>query len=366
MALSFDITARNGRARAGVIHTAHGDVLTPSLTLNMTTALDKWGFGPADLTDVSDIAMLRNTFWMREDGVTDVREGTAPKGSLRLWNGPTMADSGGFQMVSLADKLKVGLTGISFDFQGRHRRITPAEVVRYAKSCGVDMIMPLDYVVDTTHLQQWRFVVSAIMTAWWHRLSRGIADGNLYYIVQGGLNRFARDISLRDANRQLRNGIPAVAIGGLAGREERADMYRMIEYCTDRLPDEKPRHMLGVCKPIDLLRAIWLGMDTFDGIAATREGRHGRVWTRGGNHFDIKNAQFADDERVLEEGCQCPVCQSGVSRAELRRQFKAKDREALRALMVHNWYHNYNLVRGAREAIIQNRLDAYIKEYLKE
>lgn len=357
MALSFDITAKNGRARAGVIHTSHGDVLTPSLTLNITPALEKWGFRPADLTDVSDAAMLRNTFWMREAGVTDAREGVG-------WQGPVMADSGGFQMVSLADKLKVGLFGIQFDFNGKHRKITPAEVVRYAKTCGVDLIMPLDYVVDTTHPQRWRFVVSALMTAWWHRLSRGIANENLYYIVQGGLNRLARDISLRDANRQLRNGIPAVAIGGLAGKEARSEMYRMIGYCTSRLPEGKPRHMLGVCKPVDLLQAVRLGMDTFDGIAATREGRHGRVWTKGGQHYDIKNARFENDEQVLEVGCGCPTCQAGISRAELRRRFKSKDREAIRSLMVHNWHHNYQLMQGAREAILQGRLDEYIQAYL--
>jgi len=123
--------------------------------------------------------------------------------------------------------------------------------------------------------------------------------------------------------------------------------------------------MLGVCKPIDLLHAIRLGMDTFDGIAATREGRHGRVWLAGGKHFDIKSEKFANDMQVLDPTCDCPTCQSGVSRSKLRERFKAKDREAIRQLMVHNWHHNYRLVKGARQAIIEGRLDAYIQEYVE-
>ncbi len=358
MSIKFEIQMRDGKARAGKLVTERGEILTPSITLNYTKALEHWGFLPSDITNAKDVILLRNTFWMREDGATDVRKGVD-------WEGPMMSDSGGFQMVSLGKHLKQNLNGIGFDLNGKKTFITPREVVEWAKDAGVDLIMPLDNTVYTMARGWWKFVRAAIITAIWHRKSRGIADDKLYYILQGGLNKFARSISLWDANRQLKKNIPAVAIGGLAWDEPREAMRKTVEFCVKRLPEDKPRHMLGICKPVDILNCIKCGMDTFDGIAATREGRHGRVWLSAGKHYDIKNAQFENDREVLDSTCDCPTCQSGISRAELRERFKAKDREAIRMLMVHNWHHNYALVKGARVAILDGRLDQYIKGYLE-
>lgn len=357
MAIRFSITARDGKARAGKLSTEHGEIETPCVTLNYTSALEKWGFKPEDITEAKDVILLRNTFWMREAGKTDVRDGIS-------WQRPVMSDSGGFQMVSLGKHLKQNFSGIGFDLNGKRTFITPKEVVEWADKAGVDLIMPLDNTVYTMAKGWWKFVWSSIMTMVWHRKSRGVADDKLYYILQGGLNKFARSISLWDANQQLKKGIPAVAIGGLAWDEPREAMLETVEFCVERLPEDKPRHMLGICKPVDILRCIQKGMDTFDGIAATREGRHGRVWLPAGKYFDINNAQYAKDQSVLDPTCSCPVCRSGIARAELRVQFKAGEREAMRKLMVHNWHHNYALVKGAREAIIQHRLDEYIGEYL--
>jgi queuine tRNA-ribosyltransferase len=357
MSISFEIKAEEGRARAGVLQTKHGEIETPSITLNYTKALESWGFKPSDITKATDIILLRNTFWLRESGIKDVREGLN-------WPGVTMSDSGGFQMVSLGKHLRQNFSGIGFDLDGKQTFITPREVVEWGRDAGVDLIMPLDNTVYTMARGWWKFVRSAIMTAVWHQKSRGIADDKLYYIVQGGLVRLARTISLWDARRQLNKGIPAVAIGGLAWDEPRPSMYKMVEFCVDRLPNDKPRHMLGVCKPVDILHCIKRGMDTFDGIAATREGRHGRVWLKGGHHIDIRKAEFTNDERVLDETCECPTCRSGISRAKLRVGFKQKDKETLRQLMVHNWHHNYALVKGARSAILAGQLGRFISDYL--
>lgn len=357
MTIKFDIQARDGKARAGIIKTEHGEVETPCMTLNYTTALEKWGFKPKDITDVKDVILLRNTFWMRESGATDVRQGVE-------WNGPVMSDSGGFQMVSLGKHLRQNFSGIGFDLNDKKTFITPREVVEWANKAGVDLIMPLDNTVYTMDKNPFKFIWSAIMTMVWHSKSRAVADNKLYYIVQGGLNKLARWISLWDANRQLKKGILAVAIGGLAWDEPRKKMIEMVKFCVGKLPEDKTRHMLGICKPMDILMCIKEGMDTFDGIAATREGRHGRVWIRGGKYFDIKNSQYTEDTQVLDEGCDCPVCQSGKTRAELRAGLKAGEREAIKDLMMHNWHQNYRLVKEAREAIIAGRLDVYIEEYL--
>lgn len=353
----FQIQSRDGKARAGRLGTEHGEIETPCVTLNYTTALERWGFKPEDITSAKDVILLRNTFWMREAGRTDVRDGV-------MWDGPVMSDSGGFQMVSLGKHLRQNFSGIGFDLNGKKTFITPREVVEWASKAGVDLIMPLDNTVYTMAPGWWKFVRSGVLTAVWFSRSRGVADDKLYYIVQGGLNKLARKISLWHANRQLKTGIPAVALGGLAWDEPREAMLETVQFCVERLPEDKPRHMLGICKPIDILLCIKEGMDTFDGIAATREGRHGRVWMRGGRYFDIKNSQYEGDTKVLEEGCGCPVCVSGKTRADLRAGFKAGERWAIQALMMHNWHHNYALAKGARQAIVDGNLDEYIQNYL--
>ncbi|AKM84549.1 TPA: hypothetical protein DHW58_01295 [Patescibacteria group bacterium] len=358
--MEFRILATDGRARAGELITDHGVVPTPTITLNYTRALEKWGFKPEDITTARDVILLRNTFWMREAGATDVREGVD-------WPGPVMADSGGFQMVSLGRHVRQTLRGIGLAVKGKQSFITPREVVEWGRGANVDLIMPLDNTVYTMDKNPLKFVWSAIMTAVWFKRSRGIADDKLYYIVQGGLNKLARQISLWDARRQLRgkiltanggtpqNAVAAVAIGGLAWDEPRSAMYKMVEFCVSRLPDDKPRHLLGVCKPIDILECIERGIDSFDGIAATREGRHGRVWLWGGQYFDINNARYATDKTGLDSQCNCPVCRSGVSRADIRARFKAGDREVMRQLMAHNWHQNYRLISTARQAILEGR-----------
>ena len=357
MSIAFEIKSQDGAARAGVLKPARGDIETPCVTLNYTKALEDWGFGPSDVTDAKDVILLRNAFWLKRRGAKDIREGIG-------WPGITMADSGGFQMVSLGQHLRQNFNGVGFNLDGKSTFISPHEVVEWGRGAGVDLIMPLDNTVYTMDKNWWKFIRSAIITAVWHQRSRGIADEKLYYIVQGGLNKLARLISLWDARRQLNNGISAVAIGGLAWDEPRPALYRMVEFCVKRLPEDKPRHMLGICKPVDVLECIRRGMDTFDGIAATREGRHGRVWVKGGKYFDIRKTEFENDERVLDETCKCPTCSSGISRARLRAGFKQRDREAIRQLMAHNWHHNYSLVKDARAAILVGHLDIYITEYL--
>lgn len=357
--LKFDIEATDGRARAGTISTDHGSIETPAITLNYTTALVKGGFQPWDIIRHEEkVIMLRNTFWMMVGGVADGRDGTSG------WTGPLMADSGGFQMTSLIGNLRTDPTGITLLVDGVPKKITPEMVVTLADKLGVDMIMPLDYVIPVANDNIFDRLKSVVMTIVWHGRSRGIKDENLYYIVQGGLARWARRINLWDAVRQLEKGIPAVAIGGLAEREPRLAMYSMIDFCTQRLPENKPRHMLGVCKPVDILQCIKRGMDTFDGIAATREGRHGRFWIKGGKRLDIYKAIFAEDLNPLEPGCPCPVCTSGATRSDIRERYKAGDMEARRQMMSHNWYHNFYVIKGARQAIKEHRLEEYIAEYM--
>lgn len=377
--MKFEIEAQSGRARAGKIKSSYGEFNTPMVTLNFTTALANRGYKPLDIVlPDTEIPLLRNTFLMNVDGISSCRDDIG-------WADSVMADSGGFQMVSMAKNLKILPDGLEFDLNGQHYKWTPRQVVETAKALGVDYIMPLDFVVDVKKATTIRAWQSVAMTARWHKLSRGVANESLYYIVQGGLNLPARRYSLWDANCQLQNGgASAVAIGGLAGGETRAQLYRTVDFCTKRLPDDKARHMLGICKPRDIIELIALGIDTFDGIAATREGRHGRVWDRLGDYYSIRQVS-SDDQRPLSEDCDCDVCQGKLSRGQIRDLYRAegeakgkgvtdealaeaqaKTKEAKRLLMRHNFYQNLRAVREARQAILGDRFAEWKKEYLNQ
>ena len=169
MTIQFKIIAQDGMARVGELITDHGVVPTPTITLNYTNALENWGFKPEDITEARDVILLRNTFWLKERGISNVREGVE-------WPRPVMSDSGGFQMVSMGKHLKQSFRGLEFDLDSRKIFIAPHEVVEWGKSAEVDLIMPLDNTVYTMDRNPLKFIWSAVMTAVWFRYSRKVAD----------------------------------------------------------------------------------------------------------------------------------------------------------------------------------------------
>ncbi|MBU1082849.1 queuine tRNA-ribosyltransferase family protein [Patescibacteria group bacterium] len=358
MTLKFDITAKDKKARVGVLHTLHGDVHTPTITVNFTPALIRSGLKPDDIKSLGVELVLVNTFHLFREGVTDVHQ-------YLNWNGPVVADSGGFQMVSLAKEANIHSGGVDFSWDDTVYKMTPENIARWQKDAGVDIIMPLDRVTPTLGNNPLQFLNSVLTTKRWFSSAHHVCPEQTYYIVQGGLNKIARRISLLDANRWLNKDAPGVAIGGLAGGEDREDMYKMVEFCTNNLPTNKPRHLFGIGTPVDLIKCIDLGIDTFDCVASTREARHKRLWTFSGT-FELKWWKHKDDNSVIEAGCDCPTCTQGITRAELVKDFQNSltRQQAQKRCMLHNIHFLMRLMEKSREAIKQSRFAEFKNEFL--
>ncbi|MFH1088451.1 MAG: tRNA guanosine(34) transglycosylase Tgt [Patescibacteria group bacterium] len=365
MGIKFDILAKDGQARAGVLHTDHGNVQTPTITTNFTPALLRSGLNPADIKNLGVEMILVNTLHtMMEDNVQTFNV----RGKLN-WSGPIFADSGGFQMVSLAQHLRVKKDHIEFTWDNKKYQLSPRDILAWQKNLDIDIMMPLDRVWHLRQKNPLAYFLSVLTTEKWFQQSRGIADDHVFYIVQGGLNKFAREISINYANKWLKTGTSGVAIGGLAFGESRSKMYGMIKFCTQRLPEDKPRHLLGVGHPIDLLESIERGVDTFDCVAHTREARHGRVLTSTG-YLHLKNSRYIDDDSVLESNCDCPVCQLGITRSQLRVGLKSADLAQKRSnqikLMLHNIRFLMRLMEQSRVAIRVGEFQRFKQEFLSQ
>ncbi|MEA1909537.1 MAG: tRNA guanosine(34) transglycosylase Tgt [Patescibacteria group bacterium] len=362
MAISFKIKHKQGKARVGELKTDHGVVQTPTVTTNFTPALLRSGLKASDLKPLGAQMVLMNVL---HNLIADVKDAHEYLG----WNGPIFCDSGGFQMVSLSSKTKITHEGVEFELDGKKYNLNPKKVGELQKNMGMDIIMPLDRVITVFSKNPFAYLSSVFTTIRWFKKAREAAPDNTYYITQGGLNYFARWISLWDAKKQLESGVPGVAIGGIALGESMEKMYSMTKFCTDRLPENKPRHLLGVGTPIELLESIDLGIDTFDCVAATREARHGRLWTEDG-YIRLGYEKHKKDAGVIEEGCDCPACKQGVTRSDIVKAIsnnpedKARRNEALKHCMLHNIRFIMRLMERSQKAIQKNRYQEFKKNFI--
>lgn len=357
--IKFEILNREGGARTGLITTQHGVVHTPTVTVNFTPAFLRTGITPAQVKGLGAELLLVNTLHAYLGKISDVHE-------FLKWDGPVIADSGGYQMISLAKKLRTMSDGVEFTIDEQTVTMTPEKVLEIQRSIGIDMMMPLDYVVDVRRHNIFTFVDAVLKTERWFAKAHATGHENLFYIVQGGTSSIARSLSLRFARRWLDAGVEAVALGGISLGERSAQIHETVEYCCKRLPENKPRHLLGVGRPIDLVRGVLAGVDTFDCVAITREARHGRLWTRDGQ-LRITRNEFERDERVIEEGCDCPACSKGVSRGVLRAGLR-DDAQKLNTqvlLMFHNIRFVQRLMGEMRGAIAEGSLAAYAQKFIE-
>ncbi|MEZ4210336.1 MAG: tRNA guanosine(34) transglycosylase Tgt [Patescibacteria group bacterium] len=361
MAIEFDIKHRQKRARLGVVHTDHGSFTTPTVTTNFTPALLRTGLTPDEVAELGVELLLVNTLHAELAGVDDVHR-------FLNWNGPVIADSGGYQMISLAQKLKIQNDGVEFEMDGKQIKMTPEKVLEIQRRIGIDMMMPLDFVVDVRRHNVWTFVSAVLKTEAWFKQAYKTGSENLYYIVQGGTSSLARSISLRFANKWFSRGVQLMALGGISLGESSNAIHQTVEYCCARLPEKAPRHLLGVGRPVDLVKGVMAGIDTFDCVAITREARHGRLWVDGGM-VRLTQGGYVDDNRVIEDGCDCPTCMGGVTRASLRAGLKSKDARLKNKtqilLMKHNIRYVMRLVEQLREEIKNGDLERFYSEWVK-
>lgn len=367
---SFSIAAAEGRARAGTFITPRGAVETPAFmpvgTLATVKALD-----PVELRAMGAQMILANAYHLHlRPGDETVR---ALGGVQRFsgWNGPMLTDSGGFQVFSLAQLNTITEDGVEFrsHIDGSLRQFTPERVMAIETNLGADVIMQFDHVIPGQSEAAASRDASERSIRWLQRCRtefdrlHALPDAprqTLFPIVQGGIHT--------DLRREAVSAIGELgpwdgwAIGGLSVGEAKPDMYAMLEACDAVIPADRPRYLMGVGYPEDLLEGVARGVDLFDCVAPTRFGRTGAAMTSTGR-LNIKRAAHRTDPRPIEEGCACSTCRR-FSRAYIRHLVTAEEVLGLRLLSLHNVHFLIALMRRAREAIRAGTFTTWSREWL--
>ena len=353
MTFKFTLEAELGMARAGVFETPHGPLFTPVFAPVGTQATVK-AITPRDLHDLGAALVLANTYHLHlrpgDDLIRDL-------GGLHLfmdWDGPILTDSGGFQVFSLGQLNKIDQDGVTFrnHIDGSLHRFTPELSMQIQHNLGADIIMAFDEcsvptdraqvesAVDRTH----RWLARCVEE---HQRSGDLTRQALFGIVQGGIYP-----DLRAASAAFVTGLdlPGYAVGGLAVGETKAEMVTALEFTTPLLPANRPRYLMGVGSPEDLVHGVARGIDVFDCVLPTRLARNGAAMTRQGR-INMRNQQYARDPEPIEPGCTCYTC-THFSRAYIRHLLKASEILGLQLLTIHNLHMLLTLMREMRAAIL--------------
>ncbi len=353
----FSISHRDplGRARAGLLRLPHGDVPTPAFMPVGTHATVK-GLTTSQVADTGACILLCNAFHLALRPGEDLVREMGGLHKFMNWRRPILTDSGGYQIFSLGKLFAVDDEGVSFQspVDGKRLSFTPERVVAIQEALGVDIMMPLDQPVGwPCELDTARFAMRRSV-AWLKRAVAAKRTGQvLFGIAQGSVFREVRHEGTAGV---LETGVPGLAIGGLAVGEGQELMLLGLDHALYGVPPRYPVYLMGVGTPADLVEAIDRGVDMFDCVLPTRNGRTGWAWTSEGV-LRIRNAVFRDDPRPLDPRCDGPCC--GVSRAYLRHLFVAGEMLGPTLLSFHNLRYYQRLVEDAREAIIENRWPAY-------
>ena len=355
----FTLHGTDGRARTGVIHTPRGDIRTPAFMPVGTAATVKAMLPDSVRATGADI-VLGNTYHLM---LRPTAERIAALGGLHRfmnWDRPILTDSGGFQVMSLAALRKLTEEGVRFSshIDGSKHLLSPERSMEIQKLLGSDIVMAFDECPALPATED-EVAKSMRLSMRWAKRSReafGDRPGHaLFGIMQGGVTRDLREES---AAALTAIGFDGYAVGGLAVGEGQAAMFSVLDYAPGLLPPDKPRYLMGVGKPDDIVGAVERGIDMMDCVLPSRSGRTGQAWTARGQ-VNIKNARHQDDPRPLAEGCGCPCCR-GYSRAYLHHVFKAGEIIASMLLTWHNLHYYQVLMQGLREAIAAGRLAAFV------
>lgn len=387
--------------RTGIIHTPHGDVVTPNFNLVGTYGSVRF-MSPDDMRKVHTQVMLSNGYHLYRRATVISASGGLAKWSG--WNGPTFTDSGGFQVMSLGSGLgkvismdiasgnhpekltetddrlaRVDDEGVVFrdPYNSRIIKFTPELSIQTQHKIGADVMMSFDELTDIADTYDYNERALERTRRWAlrglceHIRQTGLRSSRpyqaLYGVLQGGYYldlraKAARDISSMNIDGW---GFDGFGLGGVLTKQNLPDILRTM---CEILPPEKPRHLLGLSHPDDIFVGVENGADTFDCVAPTREGRHGRIYTLDGN-YNLKKSDYKNDEHILMEGCDCPTCTAGHTRAELRALLKSSDRaehaRAYNLLSMHNVRFITCLTEQIRTAIADNYYDEFKREFMQ-
>ena len=368
----YKLIKKDGDAKRGEFHTVHGVIQTPVFMNVGTAAAIKGAVSTEDLEGIGTQVELSNTYHLHVRPGDQVVKKMGGLHKFMSWNKPILTDSGGFQVFSLAGLRKIKEEGVCFKshIDGRKIFMGPEESMQIQSNLASTIAMAFDEcppsLADRTYVQN-----SVDRTVRWLKRCKTEMDRLnsledtinknqlLFGINQGAIYE---DIRIEHAKQITELDLPGYAIGGLAVGESHEEMYRIIEAVVPYLPVEKPTYLMGVGTPANILEAVDRGVDFFDCVYPSRNGRHGHVYTNHGK-LNLFNARFELDENPIEEGCQCPACRR-YSRGYIRHLLKAKEMLGMRLCVLHNLYFYNHMMEEIREAIEQGRYQEYKRQKL--
>lgn len=354
------------------METVHGVIHTPVFMNVGTVAAIKGAVSSVDLKDVGTQVELCNTYHLHVRPGDEIVKKMGGVRKFMHWDGPVLTDSGGFQVFSLASLRKIKEEGVYFNshIDGRKIFMGPEQSMQIQSHLGSTIAMAFDECPSSVAERDYVAPSVARTTRWLKRCKEELERLNqqpdtvnqeqmLFGINQGAC---FEDIRIEHAEEIRELDLPGYAIGGLAVGETHEEMYRILDETVPHLPADKPVYLMGVGTPANILEGIERGVDFFDCVYPSRNGRHGHVYTNHGK-LNLFNAQYELDERPIEEGCGCPACRY-FSRAYIRHLLKAKEMLGMRLCVLHNLYFYNKMVCEAREAILENRFSVYKREKL--
>ena len=368
--LKFKVVATDKKARAGILATDHGDVETPAFmpvgTRGSVKAIEQ-----RELREIGAQIILGNTYHLYLRPGTEILQKAGGLHRFIGWDGPMLTDSGGYQVFSLQDLRKIEEEGVTFKshLDGSTHVFRPEGVIGTERQIGADIVMVLDECTSYPCDRKYAEESNELTLRWAERCKRAFEKSPplygysqaLFGIVQGSTYPEIRE---RSARRLVEMGFDGYAIGGLAVGEPAEEMYRLTELCEGFLPDSSPRYLMGVGTPQNLLESIARGVDMFDCVLPTRNGRNAMLFTRNGR-LNIKNAAYEDDLAPVDAACDCYTCRTHT-RAYLRHLFHVKEILALQLATIHNLRFYLWLVAEARRQVVAKRFDDWKADFLQQ
>ena len=369
----YRLLKTDGRAKRGELQTVHGTIQTPVFMNVGTVAAIKGAVSTMDLKEIGTQVELSNTYHLHVRTGDKLIKEMGGLHKFMNWDRPILTDSGGFQVFSLAGLRKIKEEGVTFQshIDGRKIFMGPEESMQIQSNLGSTIAMAFDECAPAKAERDYVEKSVARTTRWLARCKKEMQRLNslpdtvnpnqlLFGINQGAVYA---DIRIDHAKRISELDLPGYAVGGLAVGETHEEMYHILDETVPYLPQAKPTYLMGVGTPANILEAVDRGIDFFDCVYPSRNGRHGHVYTKFGK-INLFNAQYEKDDRPIEEGCQCPVCKN-YTRAYVRHLLKAKEMLGMRFCVLHNLYFYNHLMEDIRGAIEEGRYSAFKKERLE-
>jgi queuine tRNA-ribosyltransferase len=368
----FKIESTSGKARAGTFSTPHGEIKTPVFMPCGTKATVKT-LDPIEVKNAGCQILLGNTYHLHMRPGSELIEKHGGLHKFMKWDSPILTDSGGFQVFSLGrtenNKPKITDDGVEFysHLDGSKHFFSPDKAIQIQKNLGADIIMAFDECApgDSSHAYAKQAMERthkwAVQSVEAFKKYCDPSMQTIFPIVQGVIYP-----DLREESAKFIAGLDTagIAIGGLSVGESKENMYGMIDVVIPHLPDSKPRYLMGVGSPEDLIEGVYRGIDMFDCVLPTRIARHGAFWTKDGRQ-NLMNSKYRENLEILEEGCDCSTCLAGYSSSYIAHLIREKEVYGMRLLSIHNLRFLFRLMEQAREAIINNEFEAFRKEFYK-